>query len=68
MQRRPDDPPHIKRMFEARNKLIEARAEMVWPRDEMLEVAAGAVTCAISYLADCIETRRRDFDQQKQSA
>ncbi len=60
-----DDPPHIKRVFDIRRKLIEVRAEMDYPRSEALETAAGSLTCTICYLADHIETLRRWHAEQK---
>ncbi len=64
MKAKPEDPPHIKRVFDIRRKLIEVRAEMDYPRSEALETAAGSLTCTICYLADYIEALRRWHGEQ----
>lgn len=68
MRRLDSDPPHIVRVFDLRERLIEMRAEMLHPQSEALDTAAGAATCIICYLADHIETLRRWHADQTGSA
>ena len=64
MRRKDSDPPHIVRVLDLRERLIEMRAEMMHPKSEALDTAAGAATCIICYLADHIETLRRWHAEQ----
>lgn len=67
MRRRDSDPPHIVRVLELRERLIELRAEMQQSKSEALDTAAGSATCIICYLADHIETLRRWHAEQQPS-
>lgn len=65
MRREDTDTPYIVRVFDLRDRVIEVRTDMMLsPGSEALDTAAGALTCAISFLADHINNQRRWHTEQ----